>query len=344
MKFPFVDYFSKQDSYLFFQKDSGEIIIGQGPFERLAEPSTEAACFYFNDFGLNNERPWLLPSQLVDLETFINGELAAPLAIELEKPSSSDFGQVFEGVLADIHMGKIQKSVPVATELGKVSVSQRRQLVINALRHETEGKFYGFYHPDLAFIGHSPELLFSIQGEKLSTMALAGTAQCDEIEVFSMDEKEIKEHEFVVNSVMSQLGEFGSVVRENRKIKILGDIVHFQSGIQVWLNNAYRLNELIKVLHPTPALGPLPRTRESLSQLNQWRDSLNCPGVFGAPFGYIDQEGFTSLVGIRGVYWEGDQLSIPSGCGIIEASRLTNEWRELKLKREVIKKLFGINP
>jgi menaquinone-specific isochorismate synthase len=31
---------------------------------------------------------------------------------------------------------------------------------------------------------------------------------------------------------------------------------------------------------------------------------------------------------------------LPAGCGIIEASRLVNEWRELRLKREAVKRFL----
>jgi menaquinone-specific isochorismate synthase len=46
-------------------------------------------------------------------------------------------------------------------------------------------------------------------------------------------------------------------------------------------------------------------------------------------------------VAIRGVWWEGNRLRLPAGCGVIEASRLVNEWRELRLKREAVKRVIG---
>jgi menaquinone-specific isochorismate synthase len=30
-------------------------------------------------------------------------------------------------------------------------------------------------------------------------------------------------------------------------------------------------------------------------------------------------------------------MMLPAGCGVIEASRMVNEWRELRLKREAVK-------
>ena len=53
-----------------------------------------------------------------------------------------------------------------------------------------------------------------------------------------------------------------------------------------------------------------------------------------------DWASFDAIVAIRGIWWSGRQLSIPAGCGIIEASRLVNEWRELRLKREAVKRFL----
>ena len=99
---------------------------------------------------------------------------------------------------------------------------------------------------------------------------------------------------------------------------------------------------LIRRLHPTPALGPLPRTEETLKMLAEWRERLGCPTYFGAPFGLLRNGIFRAVVAIRSVHWNGCKIAIPSGCGVIEASRLVNEWRELRLKREAVKTVFGL--
>jgi menaquinone-specific isochorismate synthase len=119
--------------------------------------------------------------------------------------------------------------------------------------------------------------------------------------------------------------------------------VHFHTPIEVFLYGDKNIDELIKRLHPTPALGPLPRTPETMADLIRWRETLGCPGYFGAPFGVLENGVFHAVVTIRGVHWKGDDISIPSGCGVIEASRLVNEWRELGLKRDAVKRGFGLD-
>ena len=173
-------------------------------------------------------------------------------------------------------------------------------------------------------------------------MALAGTARADECEVFAVDGKEIREHEFVAQTLVAKLSDIGSVSRGQRSIMDLGQLVHFHTPIEVELFADRAVDDLIRRLHPTPALGPLPRTEDTLRMLSEWRERLGCPPCFGAPFGLLQDGVFTSVVAIRGVHWGREKVSIPSGCGVIEASRLVNEWRELRLKREAVKDTLGI--
>ena len=46
---------------------------------------------------------------------------------------------------------------------------------------------------------------------------------------------------------------------------------------------------------------------------------------------------------IRGLFFENDTISLPSGCGITENSVLNSEWDELALKRQWVKDTFGLN-
>ena len=107
------------------------------------------------------------------------------------------------------------------------------------------------------------------------------------------------------------------------------------------LESAHAPESLIRRFHPTPALGPLPRTDQTMALLLEWRQRLGCPAEFGAPFGLWDQGEFHAVVAIRGVWWKKQELKLPAGCGIIEASRLVNEWRELRLKRESVKSFLS---
>jgi menaquinone-specific isochorismate synthase len=259
-------------------------------------------------------------------------------SISWEVPDAMPFSCVFQEIMTCIRQGMIEKTVPVVTERGHVDRSPAQAIMAAMSAQVSPLQSYGWVAEADGFAGATPELLFSLDGLNLETMALAGTARQEDEAVFGVDEKEIREHEYVAQTLVSKLLDLGLLKRRERRVLQLGSIVHFLTGISVELERRQDPAYLLKRLHPTPALGPLPRTDETMSMLAGWRERLECPGEFGAPFGVWDCGRFEAVVAIRGLWWDGNRVSLPAGCGIIEASRLVNEWRELRLKRDAVKR------
>jgi len=317
----------------------GEIIVGHGPFTSLAEPPLTGVAFYRNDFSLSLEKPWLVPAR-VEVLPKVPDEKQGP--IHWTEPDPSGFTEIFREVSDAIGQGLIEKSVPVVTMKGAGKVSpdallSRLQGLPSAMRP------YGWIGDDEGFLGATPEVLFRYFDGRIYTMALAGTARKEERVLFSLDEKEIREHEFVAQTLIAKLSDLGMVMRDVRGILDLDQLVHFQTLIKVELYKHEEIETLIRRLHPTPALGPLPRTGETMKMLSGWRERLEAPAEFGAPFGLLRDGEFEALVAIRMIAWNGRECFLPSGCGVIEESRLVNEWRELGLKRDAVLKIFGIS-
>jgi menaquinone-specific isochorismate synthase len=208
------------------------------------------------------------------------------------------------------------------------------------LRRKPPLHSYGWIDGASGFAGATPELLFSLGHGRLETMALAGTARSEDRDVFAVDDKEIREHEYVAQNLVAKLRDLGPVERQPRKILDLGPIVHFLTHIGVTLDHPLPPEALLKRLHPTPALGPLPRTDETLALLLGWRQRAACPEQFGAPFGLWENGRLDVVVAIRAIWWHNREVILPAGCGIIEASRLVSEWRELRLKRDAVKRFL----
>lgn len=322
----------------FMKLGDADYVVGLGPFEELESAPEHGTAFYCNDFTLSSTRPWKVPAEVLELTDLAGlGHGHEELVLEWDDMEADAFAGVFAEINEMISRGIIEKSVPVATERGRIREGGGVDLIG---RMKTLGEpfySYGWSMKDKGFCGGTPELLFKLSGQHMQTMALAGTAKADEREVFAVDAKEIREHEFVAQTMVAKLSDIGTVSRADRGIMDLGQLVHFYTPIDVELFTERSIDELIKRLHPTPALGPLPRTGQTLELLVEWRNRLGCPPCFGAPFGLMRGGKFSSVVAIRGVHWEGREIAIPSGCGVIEASRLVNEWRELRLKREAVK-------
>jgi menaquinone-specific isochorismate synthase len=326
--------------WAFFVKPGGQSMLGRGPFRAAEQPPADGVAFYRQDFALSEPQPWRVPAVV---ERGTAEELVArlpewePPSWDWEPPDAGPFGEVFHDVVQAIRRGAFEKTVPVVVERGRLAGGDPAGCVVNFVRPKPRGYGYGWVGADGGFAGTTPELLLSLAGGRLQTMALAGTARSEEREVFEVDEKEVREHEYVAQSLVAKLTGLGKVVRLERRVMDLGSIVHFHTPIEVQGVAADDPAELVSRLHPTPALGPLPRTGETMGMLMDWRKRLGCPAEFGAPFGLWDQGNLDVVVAIRGLWWEGTQALLPAGCGVIEASRLVNEWRELRLKREAVK-------
>ncbi len=319
-----------------FGTRTGEVLVGHGPFTALAEPPAGGVTFYKNDFSLSVEKPWLVPNRIEVLEKPpVRGECR----IQWEEPDPGEFAEVFREISSAIGHGMIEKSVPVVTERGKGTCSPET-LLASLLQLPKTVRPYGWIGENGGFLGATPEVLFRYFDGRIYTMALAGTARRDEQRLFAVDDKEIREHEFVAQTLIAKLSDLGMVIRRERDILDLGRLIHFQTLIKVELYQYQETKTLIERLHPTPALGPLPRTLETMAQLTDWRERLGCPVEFGAPFGLLRDGDFEALVAIRMVAWNGEDFLLPSGCGVIQESRLVSEWRELALKRNAVRGLF----
>ena len=316
-------------------------VIGYGPFTKSSQCPTDGIAFYRNDFGLTHEQPWLIPSRW---EVLSANEISAPSLpqIEWQTPDASSFAQVFQDISLAIRKGVFEKTVPVSVEHGQCINGDLSALMHAFARVPAPKISYAWIEEYRGFSGATPELLFALKGRSLETMALAGTARSEEREILAVDEKEIREHEFVAQSLVAKLADLGALIRHERSILDLGPIVHFQTLIDVALEDGISVDALLRKLHPTPALGPLPRTKETMQLLLGWRQLLGCPAEFGAPFGLWFEDTFRAVVAIRGIWWENDRVMLPAGCGVIEPSRMVNEWRELRLKRDAVKSAIGI--
>lgn len=329
----------------FFRLPNGQAWIGEGPFAEAAEPPAGAA-FYVNDFTLSNPKPWRTPARLVsvthadNLAPYLDG--AARPQIAWEKPATEWFKMAFRRIRKDVLAHKLRKMVPVLTETGRLTGGGMRPLLRTVL-HAPEGLWaYGFMERDGGFLGATPELLFTLRGRHLETMALAGTAKPGASDSFLTDVKEIDEHEIVAGFIEDTLKQLGTVTRAPRIPSEAAGLTHFRTSITAELDRDEALDALVARLHPTPAVGCLPRDEASLAKLMDYRQQLQAPGFFGTPFGFKNGSDFHCVVAIRGIGWEGDQVWLPSGCGIVSGSAFDHEWRELRLKREAVARLLGV--
>lgn len=335
--------------FALFRLPDGRAWLGEGPFTALAAAPAGGGAFYINDFDLNDPKPWKVPSRLraITVESLpkavhLNGSKTPQ--ISWAKPATEWFKMAFRRIRREVLAKRIEKMVPVLTESGTLTAGNPKRLLESIMNAPANMWGYAHVTESGGFLGATPELLFKTHAQELETMALAGTAKPGHQDAFLTDVKEIHEHELVVGYLAERLQTLGEVLRQPRALCQTSGLVHFQSKVSVKLRQNVDPTQLVPLLHPTPAVGCLPRDESSLAKLREYRQQLKVPGFFGAPFGFIENDGTTHvIVAIRGICWEGDKISLPSGCGIVGGSAFDHEWRELRLKREAVLRLLALH-
>ena len=196
-------------------------------------------------------------------------------------------------------------------------------------------------HRGQSFIGASPEHLLSIQDNRLTTDALAGSAprgislsiDTQLAQTLLSSQKERYEHKVVVDFLLAQLRSLGLNPQSatTPQIMRLFHIQHLHTPISATLNN-HPLSplEILAKLHPTPAVAGSPT--QPASQLIQQFETFD-RGPYAAPLGWIDTEGNSEfIVGIRSALIDGCKARLYAGAGIVSGSEPAKELAEIKLK------------
>lgn len=213
--------------------------------------------------------------------------------------------------------------------------------LLQRLARKTQRVYLFCFQPNAcrAFLGASPERLYSRGQEIVYSEALAGTrprgldAEQDEqyTNALCSDEKELREHRIVLEAIKDALMPFCSTLHaaETPEIVKLAHCQHLVSPIEGKLKPGVRDDALLAALHPTPAVGGKPADAAMRWILD------NEPferGVYASPVGWIGKDGAEFCVGIRSGLVLGDALSLYAGAGIVSGSDPEWEWRELDAK------------
>lgn len=339
-----------QRDFAFVQTSPGRVLVGWGPFEQLPFRRPERPAFYISDFFLDDPHPWRHPAEWEELsfeELTSRFETDEVADVEWEPLTLDVFTPLFDSAREHMARGEFQKIVPVLFEQGRVA---RRGLwwraLIGRLATLPPGLWaYGYSYAQHGMIGATPEMLFQAEAHGYRTMALAGTRPLARATELLRDLKEQREHRFVVDDIVRRLAPFGNIEVGPIGLLRLPTIAHLMTPIffsESGGSEAMSFAEMVRRLHPTAALGVSPRTPAGERWLREADRGVKRRS-FGAPFG-VEREDRSALalVAIRNVQWNGDQVRVGSGAGLLPESELEREFEELRQKRDQVKVLFGI--
>ena len=327
----------------FLALNDEEILMGaEGEIHEASHPLDVKDAFFLKDFFFSNyliytPKIWLKIKKSDFLSELNKLDLQRSQIIE-EQNYDSVYSLDFLSLQKSFN-DSLKKVVLISREEYKVShpLSCKFNLIKKALEFNV-GTPFGFWNKQYGIIGSTPEKLYSVTNTKLSTFALAGTSKQGLEEELLRSEKDRLEHNLVVNDIKETITPFskevsiGETYTSNFKT-----LIHLKTDIQACLNEEANILDMTSKLSPTAALGGYPRA-EGLSFLKSTEYFKKFPKrYFGSCLGVLTDQVKEALVTIRSVQWQGDLFIIESGGGVLPASILENELKEIHLKRETIK-------
>ena len=190
------------------------------------------------------------------------------------------------------------------------------------------------------FIGATPERLVRIDNQQLFSTCLAGTAprgksklEDDKIgQTLWNDEKNREEHDYVVRMIQGALEKYCDAIDipDEPVVYPLKNLQHLYTPVVANLKDGFTIFDIVKDLHPTPALGGLPR-ESSLTFIRE-HESLD-RGWYGAPIGWLDAYSNGEFaVAIRSAIISDKKATLFAGCGVVKSSDPEAEYEETMVK------------
>jgi menaquinone-specific isochorismate synthase len=202
------------------------------------------------------------------------------------------------------------------------------------------------------FVGASPEVLVSRRDRTVVSHPLAGTIALEDTHGSERGEgllgsaKDLEEHELVVADIAGVLDPLclELVVPGEPSLVPLRTMAHLGTRIEGRLlaegGHVPSSLELVAALHPTPAVGGVPRAA-ALALIAELEPGPR--GPWAGPVGWVDGRGDGDwLVGLRSATVSATSATIWAGAGIVAASDPEAELAETTVKLAVV--LDGLAP
>ncbi|CDQ39239.1 isochorismate synthase [Virgibacillus salexigens] len=265
-----------------------------------------------------------------------------PLEIVQQHDIAPDqWKQIVQKATEEISHDQVDKVVLAREVRLKLNRDVNRAAVIEKLiATQSNSYVFAFEQKNSCFIGASPERLVKIKNKELLSTCLAGTAPRGKTNeqdkkianALMQDMKNRQEHDFVVQMIKQGVAKYCEqvYVPEVPIIYPLKNLQHLYTPVTGVLKQGHSIFDIVSQLHPTPALGGLPRTA---SMLFIRENELLDRGWYGAPVGWFDyNENGEFAVAIRSGLIQKDEASLFAGCGVVKDSQPEEEFEETRIK------------
>ncbi|MCC2249450.1 MAG: isochorismate synthase [Bacillota bacterium] len=301
--------------------------------------------FTINVLAKKTDHPIQLANQLRDTERF----LLTPIKAEKEKLrmlttkviAPEEWKKTVKKATEEIRHTSIDKIVLAREMRVKLNKNANIATILDQLLATQSNSFvFAFERNNNCFIGATPERLVKIENKQLLSTCLAGTAprgksETEDRQISNQlfhDEKNREEHDFVVQMIKKGLNKYcvNVHVPEEPTVYPLKNLQHLYTPVTGKLKAGYSIFDIVEQLHPTPALGGVPRN-DAITFIRDYE--LLDRGWYGAPVGWLDSnDNGEFAVAIRSALIQNDEASLFAGCGVVKDSIPEAEFEETRIK------------
>jgi menaquinone-specific isochorismate synthase len=267
-------------------------------------------------------------------------------ALAREAPPDAEFVARVAAIIDAIAAERFRKIVAARRALLELAAPIDVGLVVERLGRDAPAcTRFAFRVAGAAFVGATPERLVSRRGLEVRTEALAGSRRAggDEDErALLTSEKDLAEHALVVEQIAGALAPVSSNLAFPRPpdIRRLRHVLHLTTPFTATLAAPLNVLDLVRRLHPTPAVGGVPG-REAVSFIAEHEPDAR--GWYAAPIGWFDAAGNGDfMVALRSGVLDGARAHLYAGAGIVQGSVPERELGETELKLKTLRDALGV--
>jgi isochorismate synthase len=265
-------------------------------------------------------------------------------------PAGADWQSEVAEAVGAIRDGSFEKVVLARSVLVKSERSTDPYDLVHYLGTTNPSCYvYAAVAGDTAFVGASPELLLSQTGRDIKLNPLAGSARrgkgADDVAVgqeLLASAKDRTEHAIVVHDLVNRLQGLtaGLEYSPEPSLRRMATVQHLSTEIAGTLNDGVSTFDVLRSIHPTPAVGGNPRS-EALAFIDKVEGIDR--GWYAGGVGWVSPgEGAQVALALRCALINGATSRLYAGNGIVAESDPAAELIETRLKFQPMLNLLAV--
>lgn len=235
-------------------------------------------------------------------------------------------------VVQEIQNQKLEKVVVARQSILTLSHAINPYKLLKKIQSKfLNSSFFCFqFKEDVAYLGATPECLYSRKQLELKTEAIAGTCSNRASTDLLSSHKELDEFSHVSTYLSNRLEQISSKIRKDPdKVVNIGYLKHLYSGFSAELLPSIYDAEVIEKLFPSPALCGVPQDK-ALEKIKEIEDFNRY--WFTCPIGWVSEHSTELIIAIRSCLISKENIYLFVANGIVKDSDPQEEWEELNTK------------